>query len=110
MTTLAASHTRFAASGYKNFRSIWSGLIAPNMGIWMQNDHHFGSCKTFPRHGDKFRLPMPPRSLLNGLTDEDRGGFFAHFRRFYVGSMHFAFSKSYNDRATFKKKVALLKS
>src|SRR5512141_582 len=32
-----ASHARFAALGYRNFRLLWSGLIVSNMGTWMQN-------------------------------------------------------------------------
>ena len=37
MTTMEANQTRFAALGYRNFRSIWWGLIVSNMGTWMQN-------------------------------------------------------------------------
>ncbi len=30
-------YRRYAALGYRNFRSLWSGLIVSNMGTWMQN-------------------------------------------------------------------------
>jgi MFS family permease len=30
-------YRRYAALRYRNFRSLWSGLIVSNMGTWMQN-------------------------------------------------------------------------
>ena len=37
MEKVAPTSTRFARSGYRNFKLIWSGLIVSNMGTWMQN-------------------------------------------------------------------------